>query len=137
MKIKLKRTRLYTNLIFGLIWMILGMTILLTKDTYQWTDFGYVVVAVLYIGHFLYDLRNQYLIVENGTIRKNGLYEFRKKINLNDIHTIKLFAGVYTLKSIKKELKIDTTFIDIDSLGELNKLLKELNLEPGKTPWSK
>nr|WP_319401794.1 hypothetical protein [uncultured Carboxylicivirga sp.] len=137
MKIKLKKTRLYTNLILGLVWIILGFFILHTKETYQWSDFLYLVIGLLYIGHYLYDSINQYLIIENGIIRKNVLYDYRKKINLNDINSIKKFAGVYTLKTNNKEFKINTTIIDEDSLEELNKLLGELNLDPSKTLFSK
>ena len=45
----------------------------------RWTDYGYLVIGILYVGHYLYDLKNQYLTIENGTIRKNGLYGFGKK----------------------------------------------------------
>ena len=86
----------------------------------------------MYLGHYLYDLNNQYLTIENGTIRKNALYGFRKKIELNDINSIKKFTGDYTLKTETKELKINTELIDEKSLLELNRILSELNLSPEK-----
>jgi hypothetical protein len=136
MKRKFKKKRLYINLILGIVWLALGILNLNEDDKIRWTDYGYLVAGILYIGHYLYDLTNQYLTIENGTIRKNALYGFRKDINLNEVNWIKKFAGDYTLKTEKKELKINTELIDKDSLTELNKILAELNLPPEKTPFA-
>ncbi|NJB37230.1 hypothetical protein [Croceivirga sp. JEA036] len=136
MKIKFKKKRLYLNLILGLVWFALGILNLTEDDKIRWTDYGYLLAGILYIGHFLYDLTNQYLTIENGTIRKNGLYGFGKRINLNDINWIKKFAGDYTLKTEQRELKINTELIDKDSLTELNKILTELNLPSEKNPFA-
>jgi len=136
MKIKFKKKRLYINLILGLVWLALGILNLTEDDKIRWTDYGYLVAGILYIGHYLYDLTNQYLTIESGTIRKNGLYGFGKRINLNEINWIKKFAGDYTLKTEERELKINTELIDKDSLTELNKILGELNLPPEKTPFA-
>lgn len=87
---------------------------------------------MFYIGYYLYDLTNQYLTIENGTIRKNGLYGLGKKLNLDEINWIKKFAGDYTLKTKKGDLKINTELIDKDSLYELNKILAGLNCHPKK-----
>jgi hypothetical protein len=136
MKIKFKKKRLRVNLILGIVWIILGTLNLVTDDKIRWNDYGYLVIGILYVGHYLYDLKNQYLTIENGTIRKNGLYGYWKKINLNEIYWIKKFAGDYTLKTEQKELKINTELIDKDSLTELNKILGGLNLTPDKTPFA-
>jgi hypothetical protein len=136
MKIKFKKKRLRVNLILGLVWIVLGTLSIVTDDEIRWTDYGYLVIGILYIGHYLSDLTNQYLTIENGTIRKNGLYGYWKKINLNEINWIKKFAGDYTLKTEQKELKINTELIDKDALSELNKILTELNLPPEKTPFA-
>ena len=103
---------------------------ILEDESLRWTDYGYLLAGILYLGHYLYDLNNQYLTIENGTIRKNALYGFRKKIELNDINSIKKFAGDYTLKTETKELKINTELIDEKSLAELNRILTELDLSP-------
>ena len=136
MKIKFKKNRLRVNLILGIVWLILGTLSIVTDDEIRWTDYGYLVIGILYVGHYLYDLTNQYLTIENGTIRKNGLYGFGKKINLNEINWIKKFAGDYTLKTEQKELKINTELIDKNSLTDLNRILAELNLPPEKTPFA-
>ncbi|MGK0446848.1 MAG: hypothetical protein ACJA2M_000617 [Polaribacter sp.] len=132
MKIRFKKKRLYINLILGLVWTGLGVFSLLEDESLRWTDHGYLVVGILYIGHYLYDLNNQYLTIENGSIRKNILYGFRKKINLNEIYRIEKYAGDYILRTLTKELKINTELIEGKSLVEFNKILKKLNLPEGK-----
>lgn len=136
MKIRFKKKRLYIHLILGLAWTVLGVLKILEDKDLGWLDYGFLVIGILYIGHYLYDLTNQYLTVENGTIRKNRLYGLGKKINLDEINWIKTFAGDYTLKTETKELKINTELIDEESLSELNKILGNLNLPSDKTPFA-
>jgi hypothetical protein len=128
MKIRFKKKRIYANLILGLVWTGLGVFGLFEDDNFRWSDFLYVVLGILYMGHYLYDFTNQYLTIENGTIRKNVLYGFGKNINLDDINFIKKFAGNYTLKTETTELKINTELIEKKSLAELNSVLRKLNL---------
>ena len=91
-----------------------------------------LVLGILYLAHYVYDLYNQYLTIENGSIRKNILYGVRKKINLNEINRIEKYAGDYILRTLTKELKINIAFIEEKSLVELNGILKKLNLPEGK-----
>ena len=136
MKIKFKKKRLLANLLLGIVWIGLGVFNLWEAENNRWSDYGYLIIGILYVGHYFYDLTNQYLIIVNGTIRKNGLYGFRKKIVLNEINWIKKFAGDYTLKTEQNELKINTELIDKESLTKLNKILADLNLPPEKTPFT-
>jgi hypothetical protein len=132
MKIRFKKKRLYINLILGLVWTGLGVFSLFEDENLRWTDYGYLVVGTLYLGHYLYDLNNQYLTIENGSIRKNVLYGFGKKINVNEINRIEKYAGDYILRTVEKELKINTELIEEKSLVEFNEILKKLNLPEGK-----
>lgn len=136
MKIRFKKKKSYINLIFGLAWGGLGVFNLLQDDNLRWPDYGYLLAGILYLGHYLYDLSNQYLTIENGTIQKNVLYGFGNSIKLKEINWIKKFAGDYTLKTETKELKIDTELIEENSLTELNEILEKLNLPSDKTPFS-
>jgi len=132
MKIRFKKKRLYINLILGLVWTGLGVFSLLEDESLRWTDYGYLVAGILYIGHYLYDLNNQYLTIENGRIRKNVLYGFGNKINVNEINRIEKYAGDYIIRTLEKELKINTGLIEEKSLEEFNEILKKLNLPEGK-----
>ena len=132
MKIRFKKKRLYINLILGLVWTGIGVFSLLEDESLRWTDYGYLIAGILYIGHYLYDLNNQYLTIENGSIRKNVLYGFGNKINVNEINRIEKYAGDYIIRTLEKELKINTGLIEEKSLEEFNEILKKLNLPEGK-----
>ncbi len=122
--------------ILGIVWTGLGIFNILEDENLRWADYIYLLVGILYIGHYLFDLINQYLIVENGAIRKNPLYGYRKKINLHEINLIKKFAGDYTLKTDTQKLKINTELIEGKSLAELNEILQKLNLPSDRTPFA-
>lgn len=136
MKIHFKRKRLRANLILGLIWVGFGIVSLVAEDRKSWTDYGYMVVGLIYLGHYAYDRSQQYLTIENGMLRKNWLYGFRPSIELRDVVWIKKFAGDYTLKTETRDLKIDTDLIDPESLEELNRALGALDLPADKTPFA-
>jgi hypothetical protein len=127
MKIKFKKKRLYFYLMLGLFWTAIGIYNLIEVENIRWINYGYLVAGILYVGNYLYCVINQYLTIENGTIKKNSL--FGKEINLNDITWINKFAGDYTLKTEKQELKIHTKLIEEKSLTELNIILEKLNLQ--------
>jgi len=90
MKIRFKKKRLYMSAILGIVWTGFGIYNILEDENLRWSDYIYLLVGILYIGHYLFDLINQYLIVENGTIRKNLLYGYSKKINLNEINLLEI-----------------------------------------------
>ncbi|AUS07356.1 hypothetical protein [Pseudotamlana carrageenivorans] len=136
MKIKFKRKRLVANLIISIIWITFGTYNIVDEDHLRWTDYGYLILGVLYFGQYLHDLTYQYLTIQDGIIKKNGLYGYWKKINMNDITWIKKFAGDYTLKTEQKEIKINTDLIDKKALAELDKILGALNLPSEKTPFT-
>ncbi len=127
MKIRFKKKRLKYNLILGTFWLILGVSGVIF-DVTNFFVYGYLLVGILQLGTYFYENKNQYLTIENGVISKNNL--IAKKINLNEIVGIKKFAGDYILKTNSSELRINTEFIDENSLKELNTFLENLNLEP-------
>jgi hypothetical protein len=134
MKIRYKKKRLNSNLFIGIVWGIFGLLSLTYDGPIRWMDFGYVFMAILYLGQYVYEYNNQYLTISNGTIRKNKL--FGKKIELNKITWIKKFAGDYILNTENQELTINTQVVDEKSLPELERILSEINLAPEKTPFA-
>ncbi len=127
MTLRFKNNRLRINLGLGIVWIALGIFSLLTKDSVTWTDFGYLAVGILYIGLYIYEMSNQYLTIDNDTIKRNGL--FGKKINLKDIHRIKKLYGHYTLITKTQELKINIEWMDKESKIELEHILNQLELQ--------
>ncbi|MCF6298239.1 MAG: hypothetical protein L3J08_09710 [Flavobacteriaceae bacterium] len=126
MKIQYKKKRLKYNLIFGLLWLVISLLGIFTKENTYWTDYGFLIISLLYIVTYFYEKKKQYLTIENGILSVN--HPFGKKINLSEIKQFRKFAGDYILKSDKTELTINTQIIDEKSLTELNNELGKLNI---------
>lgn len=107
----------------------------LEDDNLKWGNYGFLLVGILYMGHFLYDLNHHYLKIENGTIRKNILYGFGKTIKLSEVYWIKKVAGEYILITDNHKFKISIDLIEENSLMELNKALGAIKLPADKTPF--
>ena len=127
MNIKYKKRHLKINLIFGIVWLIFGLLSIFTKEKTYWTDYGYIVISILYLLTYFYQKQYKYITIEKGILKINGA--FGKKINLYEVKQIKKFAGDYIIKTDKKELTINTQIIDPDSLIELNTELRKLNVK--------
>jgi hypothetical protein len=127
MKIGYKKKHLNVNLILGLVWLIWFFVGVFGKEKPNWTDYGWIVISLMYFGLYFYQKNYKYLTIENGIINVNG--PFGKKLILTEIKRIKKFAGDYILKTDEKELTINTQIIDPNSLAELNAELKKLNVE--------
>ena len=134
MKIKYKNKRFKKHLIFGILWTILGFLNLNYSGDNSWIDYGFLVIAVLYWSSYFYEKNNQYLTVDDDSIKKNSITG--KKIYLSDITWIKKFAGDYILKTDTEELTINTEVVDEKSLVELNRILSKLDLPADKTPFA-
>jgi len=126
MKIGYKKKHLNVNLILGLVWLTWFFVGVFGKEKPNWTDYGWIVISIMYLGLYFYQKNYKYLTIENGIINVNG--PFGKKLNLTEIKRIKKFAGDYILKTEKKELTINTQIIDPKSLAELNAELEKLNV---------
>jgi hypothetical protein len=126
MKILFKKKRLKKNLIFGILWLVLG-TIAVIYNSDNLFNFGYLFIGILYVGTYLFENEKHYLTIENGMISQNHLIP--KKMNLNDIKRIKKFDGDYILETDLTELRIKTELIEENSLVELNNVLENLNIE--------
>ena len=134
MKIRYKKKRLNSNLFIGIVWGIFGLLTLTYDGEMRWMDFGYIFMAVLYLGQYIYESRSQYLTIENGKIRKNRF--FGNALELDQITWIKKFAGDYILKTDTEELTINTEWIDDKSMEDLISVLYDLKLPPEKTPFA-
>ncbi len=126
MKFNYKKKKLYTNLIIGILWVVIGVASLLFNEDSNWTDYGFFSFGLVYIGFFLFNCKFQYITVKNGIIQENGL--FGKKLQIEKITSFKKFAGDYILKAGNKELHIKSELIDPSSLEELQEFINGLKL---------
>ncbi|MBT8281106.1 MAG: hypothetical protein KJO16_05975 [Muriicola sp.] len=134
MKIKYTKKRLRANLFVGLLWLTISILKWIFNDYVNWMDGFFLAMALLYLGQYFYEWRNQYLKITKDQIAVN--YPFGKKINMSEIYWIKKFAGDYILKTDKKELTINTQIIDKDSLKNLNEILAKIDLPVDRTPFA-
>ncbi len=126
MQIRYKRKIVNANIIGGLIWLVALLVSFLLDSLYNLSILFYVLMSVLYFTISLYQMKHQYLTIENGIIKQN--WPFGKKIELEQIQKIRHFSGEYVLKSKDKTLKIDIYKIAPKSLQNLKTELKKLNV---------
>lgn len=127
MKIKHKRRQLKINLIIGIFWLFYFIILLNINEKNHWIDYGWILISLMCFINYFYQKKYNYVVIKNGVINVNG--PLGKKLNLTEIKRIKKFAGDYILKTDKKELTINTQFIEPNSLVELNAELEKLNIE--------
>ena len=136
MKIKFKKKKIRRNLLFGVLFVLAGSSgFLLDDEGADWPDYSFMTIGILYIAHYIHDIKREYLILENGSIRKNRLYGSGMPVKLDEIISIKKFSGEYKLETKHKVLAIDTDMIQKDSLDKLNDTLAQLDLPPDKTAF--
>lgn len=133
MKIRFTKRRLYAPLIVGALWFVLGVTGFIIGENIYWFGYGYLMIAILYLGHFLYDQKHQYLIIKNGRIQKNMLFSFTNRIEIDEIEEVKRIRGNYILKSKKTNLKINPHLIKKESLENLIEFLSKLKVPSEKS----
>lgn len=126
MVIRYKKKRLRFLLIMIVLWVGLLIANLLFNDFDTWSQIVGILLPILFIIMYAYQYLNPYLTITNELIYLNS--PFSEKIGLKKVNKIREFAGEYILESDKKELRIDTTLIDPESLTQLNEKLKSLNL---------
>ena len=76
---------------------------------------------------YLYIKVKCYLSIENNIIKQN--YIFGKKMKLSEIKSIKHFAGEYILRTDKRKMTINISWVDQSSLLDLKDELKKLDAQ--------
>jgi len=104
MKIQYSKKRHKFSLIYGVLFLTISLLGIL-RDNTSWTEYCFLIIPFSYFGTYFYEKKNQYMTIENGVISVNK--PFGKKINLTEIRQIEKYAGDYTLKTDKTELKIN------------------------------
>ncbi|WP_426430085.1 hypothetical protein ACPX19_11165 [Winogradskyella sp. HB-48] len=134
-KIRYSKERLISNLRIGIFFISIGIILVLLSFVIgEWKEISIQSVGVGQFGagffmliFYYFENRKQYLTIENGELTKNTL--FPKKIKLNQIKSIKEFAGDLKLITDKNEFVIDTQIIEPNSLLELKNELNKYILK--------
>jgi hypothetical protein len=127
MKIAYNKKQLNQNLILGLIWSSFFFINFFFEKELRLLDYGWIVISLIYFCIYFYQKKYKYIIIENGILKIQGL--FRKKIELDKIKRIKVFAGDYILGADGYSLTINTLIVDSNSLSILKKELEQLNVK--------
>lgn len=130
MKINYKKKNSKINLIIGVIWFIWFWVGVFTLDRINWYDWGWLVLSLIYILNYFYQRKNQYAEITDEFVKINDPL-LGKKLKIEDVKTVRKFAGDYIFKTDKKELTINTQVISSESLNQLNHKIEELGI-----PWS-
>ena len=109
-----------------LFWLLFTILNLVFNEAKSWSFYLLLVISVSYVVAYSYSFFNQYGIIQDEVLKEN--HPFGKKINLNEVKSIKKIAGDYILKTDTTELTINTQIIDENSLEDLNEVLKTLSL---------
>ena len=132
-KIKFKKKKLYPNLLLGFLWVALGTVDLIVYGKLDVFKYIYTTCGALYLFHFFYDLKNQYLKIENNTIQKNFLYGgWNKKIKFEDIVEVEKTYLNFILKTENEKLKVNADLIEEESYKEFKSIVLSLNLPDKK-----
>lgn len=134
-KIKFKKKRIVYNLIFSIVFIVLGLYDIISNEETYWNKSGFFVIGILYLITTIFEMITHYIVIENGTLRKYSLWAFHKDIELQNIIEIKSVADNYIVFTETTKLKIQVEIIADDSLEELKRILSELDLPADKTPF--
>ena len=120
-----KKQRKY-HFFYALFWLLLGITGLFFSE--RKLSLIYLLHIFLSISYFYKYLKGtNYLIIEKGVLKQN--YIFGKKMDLSDIKSIKHFAGEYILRTYKRKMTINISWVDQSSLLDLKDELKKLDVK--------
>ena len=125
MKILYNKKRRKYELFQGIFWILLFVLGILFSDRKNVFFYLYLIMGLIHI--YLHLKVKHYLSIENNIIKQN--YIFGKKINLSEIKSIKHFAGEYILRTDKRKLTINISWVDQSSLAELRDELKKLDVQ--------
>ena len=115
------------NLIFGIIWLSLGIArvTLVQKDNFFF--YGFIVFGICYLTMYFVMKYKQYATITDEVITKNGLLS--KSILVNNITEIKEFAGDVIFKTKESEIAINTNQITEASVIEVKNYAQKLRTE--------
>ena len=125
MKILYSKKRRKYDLFYTIFCLLIGILSLFFSETNH--IFIYLYMPLGLISLYRYIKVKYYLIVEKGVLKQN--YIFGKKIDLSEIKSIKHFAGEYILRTDKRKMTINISWVDQSSLLDLKDELKKLDAQ--------
>lgn len=128
MKIWIKRKWTNFHLVIGLIFIVLGIIAVSGKGSIHWTQYGYLVIGLVYIGMYFFTKNKPYLHFENNILKVHSNLKI-KEINLKEVESARKFGGDYKFNSQGKEIIINTQMLDPESLKSLDSELEKYDIQ--------
>ncbi|UZH55581.1 hypothetical protein JRG66_01405 [Salinimicrobium tongyeongense] len=126
MKIRYSKRRLFSNLILGALFAILG-GLRIFEGTATYFTYFQLFLGILMVGTFFFEKKNQYLSIEKGFLTKNSLR--RKTIELHNIIKVQSYPGSVKLFTSEEKIGINTGIIEKDSLQQLLNIIGSLEVQ--------
>lgn len=134
MKIKYSKKRLYSNLLLGVLFGIMGV-LKISEGSADYLNYFQLALGLFMIGVFFFESYYQYLKIENGVLTR---YSFRRKsVKLSEVEKIRKFAGDYILFTSEKKLKINSELVNKGQTADLESILRSLDIPFEETPVKK
>ena len=133
MKIRYSKNRIFLNGALGASFAIFG-ALKAFEGTAEFIHYVQLILGILMVFSFFYERKFQYLVIENGLLTKNSL--LRKTIEIDRINRIQSFPGRIKIATSEKNLSINISVIDKESINDLYRILGSLDLEPQKNPFT-
>ena len=132
MKINYSKKRLYSNLVLGALFAILGGLEIYKGGANYFTYFQ-LLLGFLMVIIFFFQKKYQYLTIENGFLTKFGLR--KKALQLDKIEQVQSFPGRIKIYTSENSLSINTSIVDEDLSHDLYRVLGSLNLKSRENPF--
>jgi len=128
MKFSYSNSRLFLNLVMGILWTFIGTSYFFDEANMRWNHYLFIIIGLLYLAMFTYEYSSKYFEIND---RKIKLFSFpTEEIMVSEINEVKYYAGDYTFKTADKTIKIVKSQINKKQLFEFedfyNNLSKEL-----------
>ncbi|MCR9153646.1 MAG: DUF986 family protein [Bacteroidetes bacterium] len=123
MKIYTRRSRVYRNLILGLIWFALMVSKFYSGEQ----EFGsshlvYLLAGVIFLVLFYIELTRPYILIANGKLEQ-GIF-IKSSINLKEIKEWQTRSGVLILSGDNAQVRIFPNRISQKDMEQIYELLK-------------
>lgn len=128
MRLIFTKKELRKQLLVGLIWTL--ATIVYLTQAYQVDlriSWAFPLPAVAYLVTYFHRKKYGYVSVQENTMTRHEPI-FSKQINLNEVVTVRKFAGHYIFKTEKKELEINPSLMTDESKQALEEFIEKRNL---------
>lgn len=132
MRIRYSKNRIFLNGALGATFAIFG-ALKAFEGTAGFIHYVQLLLGIIMVISFFLERKFQYLKIEDGRLTK---YSLRKKtITVDRITRIQSLPGKIKIATPEKNLTINTSVIDKESIKDLYRVLGSLELETQENPF--